>query len=132
MRLRWLWAVCAVVIGCSTLPSKPINLNILDCQARDDCFVVVVDNAANRYDAEIRINGVKYGDIGSYGNKSYSLYADRLRHGNCAVVTAKLSDIKYHTVLYSDEQCIYPGQYFDVRITLVPLKVWLTPFRIAR
>lgn len=130
MRLRWIWILGAVLIGCSTIPVKP-SLAALDCAAREDCFVVKVDNVANRYGVEFRINGIKYGDISANGSATYSLYAEQLKHGNCAVVSAKMPDTQYRTVLYSEEQCIFPGQYFDVQITLVPMRIWFAPMRLA-
>lgn len=122
MRVCWSWVLGSVLAlgACASLPPNESN-------ARG--YVVQVDNGSNKYDIELRLNGFKYGDIGSYGSATYTIPVNQLVHGSCLVASAKFPQVPNRPILRSTEECIYPGQYFRVDITIVPFKVWLVPYR---
>lgn len=130
MRVCWSWVFSAVLAlgACASLPPVT-NESTIDCLAKSTCYAVKVDNGSNRYDIELGLNGVKYGDIGSYGSALYTIPSSRLVHGSCLVASAKFPQVTDRPVLRSTEECINPGQYFRVDITVVPFKVWLVPYR---
>ena len=130
MRLHWIGLLSTVLVGaCSSLPQP--KLGVLDCQARDDCVVVRVNAVSSRYPAEIRFNGRKYTDVDAYGTAVFTVYTTNLLHGNCGVVSARLTRTPGVGIvnISSTEECIRPGQYYEADISTVPLKVWLTALR---
>ncbi len=131
MFIRRLWSFVSLVgiLSCGSIPLRP-NLDRADCLARNDCYVVIVDNTSGQFAADIRINNKHYGDVSSYSKTTFSLFADLLKDGNCAFVSVKFINAPYNPPLTSSEECIYPGQYYQVDITHNQHYIWLTPFKV--
>lgn len=130
MRLCRLWILSAfLALACGSVPVHP-KVGTLDCLARDDCYVVKVDNAFNKHSVELKLNGVVYGQVESYETKDFNIFYSQLIHGNCALASARMIDTR--DVIKSDEACIVRGEYYSIQILNVPWKMWLVALRIKQ